>query len=305
MTTVSKFSAENQNSLENLERLSAQRYLYSSAKFWILIQHIAALVISIGGALAAHKIGPQVSLFSVVYLLADTFLIDRLFIKKRIKEAALIQKAFNCDVLDLSWTKVKYGSKVQPESVHRYARRMKGTFQTQKLINWYSVSAFTLPVHLGRVVCQRACVSWNLTGRSRVLLGLHVLILGYIIWIVILAFSGANPGMDVFIKFIVPTLPFARRLADIWLKTSDGNARLERLQGHSNGILETARLNRNLPNDLAIEARAFQSELYDFRSKEIPVFDSFYRFFRDEDETAMVETTDALVAEMAQDRSTK
>jgi len=294
------FSPTQQNSPQNLERLSAQRFLYSNAKGWIVFQYISVTVLSLAGIAGAFKFGFRVTIASFILVLVDKFILER-FIRGRLKEAALIQENFDCDVLSLEWSKTKCGSNIQMEEVHSFAKKMSGSIASQKLKDWYPKAAFSLAPHIGRIICQRANVVWNLSGRKKIALGLNIIFVSTVAVLFLSLFVTDLEAQTWSYAVLIPALPFLSRLWDVWFRVNDSVARMSQLQSRIHEIWNEAISGNNTETKVTERSREFQNELFDFRSREIPVFDKLYWKLRNENEKGMKQTAESF-AEAAFDK---
>jgi hypothetical protein len=115
--------AKSQNEPRQLQRLAAQRQLYSTAKRIFGIQLLLGGPIAIGWSLAVVA-SPELKGFAAVWGALVSFS-DVLWLtpwQKRLRErAARIQEAFDCDVLQLPWNDIKTGKPPDPELIKEQA----------------------------------------------------------------------------------------------------------------------------------------------------------------------------------------
>lgn len=105
-----------QNSPLNLDRLAAQRQLYSKAKLILGWQVCFGGPLAVGFAFMALSFPTMKSfaaLWGMLITLADIAWLSPW--QKRLRSlAAQIQEQFDCDVLELPWNEVKVGKKPLP-----------------------------------------------------------------------------------------------------------------------------------------------------------------------------------------------
>src|SRR5438034_9094825 len=106
-----------QNADRQLERLAAQRQLYSDAKriqFWHTILSVPIVVAWSFVVLACPKLGVIAALWGIVLTFMDilTFTPWQSALKNK---AATIQELFDCDVLQIPWHKLKVGRTTDAE----------------------------------------------------------------------------------------------------------------------------------------------------------------------------------------------
>src|SRR6266567_2811856 len=162
--------AEIQNEPRQLQRLAAQRHLYSTAKRIFGVQLMLGVPVAIAWALTVVAL-PELRGFAAVWGAFVSFS-DVLWLtpwQKRLRErAARIQESFDCDVLQLPWNDIKTGKPPEPELVKeqadKYAKIQPGL---PPLTNWYAPVVSDLPLEVGRVICQRTNCWWDSKQRRR------------------------------------------------------------------------------------------------------------------------------------------
>jgi hypothetical protein len=73
--------------------------------------------------------------------------------RAQLKIAAKIAEQFDC-TLELPWDNFVLDSKVGPETVHSAAKRHLHGKKDPQLRDWYPKVVGTIPIHLGRLMCQ-------------------------------------------------------------------------------------------------------------------------------------------------------
>lgn len=203
---VNKISIR-QNEQTFLDRLAAQRHLYSQAKTLSNILCFICILIPVGLAIVkvvfpAYTILPKLI---VVYSFAATLIriwLKDLTSKKKVL-AARIQQLFDCELFSLEWNKALCGSIPQPEDVHSSS---KGA-SYDKLNDWYEPIVSQLPPSVGSLVCMRTNVIYDQSLRkSYALLCYSITVLSMILVICFGLYK--NTGMwDAFLYGIVPLMP--------------------------------------------------------------------------------------------------
>lgn len=160
--------AEEQNLPQQLERLAAQRQLYSDAKRILVVQAVLVgiypiIATIIGAALPDTK--ATLGLMGVIISLADATLIDP-YQSACKRDASKIQELFDCTLFKLPWPEFKLGAKPTVETIVRAASRYKKTDQNYAALrDWYPVSVSRVPLEYARVICQRINTWWDSTQR--------------------------------------------------------------------------------------------------------------------------------------------
>ena len=155
---------EAQNEKGQLDKMAAQRQIYSDAKKIFAFQMVIAVPAPFLWAIVI-KICPDWSIFAaywgILVILADVTVLT-LWIDSLKFRAAKIQELFDCDVMDIPWNSIKVGQKPDPEQIHKFAKKYdKKNKSRGKLENWYPGVVDRLPIHYGRLICQRANCIWD------------------------------------------------------------------------------------------------------------------------------------------------
>lgn len=160
---------ETQLESTQLKRLAAQRQLYSDAKVIQAVQ------------VGLSILSPPILAFLVFYFslpralaaLSGIIITGLLsffdYRQQSLKgKAAKIQELFDCKVLEMEWREFMIGSRLEIETVEKYASKHRRRDPSYfKLKNWYSENVGELPLHLGRIVCQRSNCWWDAQLRRR------------------------------------------------------------------------------------------------------------------------------------------
>src|SRR6516165_9774180 len=146
-----------QNMPRQLERLAAQRYLYSRAKNVLKLQTGLDLLtpIIIAVLVAFFPAFDIYGAFIAVSVAVLDFFLDR-YQSSRKKQAADIQEMFDCDVFDLECQELKVRRRPITEVIMEAAKKYKCTDSTYSCLqNWYPPVVDRIPLPLARLVCQR------------------------------------------------------------------------------------------------------------------------------------------------------
>ena len=159
-----------QNTERQLQRLGAQRQLYGTAKKVFIAQLILGGPVAVVTALLVGifpKLRGYTALWGILVVLSDIVWFTPW--QKRLRDAAArVQESFDCDVLSLPWNCLKAGNRPDPELVkERSEKYKKWAAKLPPLTNWYSSAIGDLPLHIGRLACQRSNCWWDSKQRRR------------------------------------------------------------------------------------------------------------------------------------------
>ena len=159
-----------QNEDLQLQRMAAQRRLYSRAKrilSWQMVITVALVVVWS----FVERWFPMLKVYAALYGMTAVLLDIAVFtpLQNSLKQkAAGIQELFDCYVLDLPWQEIKAGRRPDAELVAEFSRLPSGVdYSSMKLLDWYPAESGTVPLFLGRLICQRANCWWDAKLRRR------------------------------------------------------------------------------------------------------------------------------------------
>ena len=291
--------AERQNARPQLERLGAQRYLYSKAKSIFRWQAVLSGPVSAMAALVAVRF-PQyagyAALWGILVLIADVLWLQPWRVQLS-EQAARIQEAFDCGVLNLRWNWIKLGKEQpSPETVKQHwdsyqpMREHMGPIE-----DWYPPSVDRLPLPLGRLACQRSNVVWDVNLRAQyaswttgVLVAVVVLTILYGLY--------EELGLEDMLVALLPLAPFI--LLGIQHVLAQRQA-VERLRHLEENIREAwnAALAGQPDEQITAVSRALQDEIYEYRRSNPLVFNLVYNLLRKKQQDQMYYGVEEMIAE--------
>lgn len=286
-----------QNESKQLERLAAQRELYSSAKryqFWQLILNIAIPVLLALLSIKLEYFAPFAALYGLIITVLDMTIIE-LVVKNKREKAAKIQELFDCDVLELKSSPLKTVDDVTVEEVLiHYDAHKKIPTNIEKIRDWYPTIVRDLPISIARIICQRSNCWWDSRLRNRYSNLVRNVGIGTIIVIVIAAVSSDLSFINV-VLIGSALSPFFQYCMKQYNDQRDAAKRLTELVAYSKNIWDNA-FDAD-ERDLAECSRRLQDEIFEHRSKSPLILDIFYNRLRDKDEEIMNRTANSLVEE--------
>lgn len=297
MTTEHRINIE-QNKPERLELLRAQRRFYTRAKNYQNFVAIMALVLPLLVLLFGAKflaIRPYLGLASIALLLLDVAVLSP---KQRasIKAGAKVQEQFDSEVLKLDWNKLVSGSRVDPEELSAIALGQMSNREKKEFEDWYEGAIARLPLPVGRLLCQRTNVVYDLQVRrnySAALFGVAG----------VLSVSLFSVGLhqelkldELIISVGLPVLPLVSFVLREYRKQEDTIESLTTLKGEIEKVWDKALAGASA-EDLTQSSRALQDAIYRHRASNPLVFDWLYNRLREKSEAQAKHATEKLVAE--------
>jgi len=291
--------ASEQNSQKQLERLAAQRELYSSAKKWHGFQIVFTVIIPValaGLAFIFNEFAVISAILGVASFLIDVSVIEPV-IKKRKTKAAKIQELFDCDILQLPKSPLKTVDDITVEEVLLYYNaHIKIASNVEKIKDWYSPKVSQLPIKIARILCQRTNCWWDSKLRERYSSFLKYISL--IVFVVMMAAGYISNLSLIEITLIAGGLvPFFQFCIKQCNDNLDAANRLNELVSYSRQIWDDALENKYSDDLLRVNSRRLQDEIFEHRSKSPLILDLYYNVFRDSDEVLMNRSSEILVDE--------
>lgn len=283
-----------------LDRLAAQKQLYSDAKRIQALQIVLSLpiVILLSFTVVFY---PEFKVYSALWgyfiTIIDICVFDPW--QKGLKgKAANIQEIFDCDVLQLNWCDLKAGNKVEPETIiGASARYRKKDPDYEKIKDWYPTIVEKLPLHLARMVCQRANCWWDASLRRRYAAVVIIIVIITSILVMIFGLIGGLTFEKFLLAVLFPLMP-AFILAIRQFRENHATANtLDKLRTHCEKLWEKAITGKIDSEYLQIESRILQDEIYENRRKCPLIFDWIYNKLRNQYEEQMNKGAEMLVEE--------
>lgn len=294
--------ATDQNSQRQLERLAAQRELYSSAKKLHVFQIVLTVVIPVTLATLAffrERFAVSAAIFGVASFIVDIAMIAPV-IKKRKEKGAKIQELFDCEVLQLPKSPLKTVDDITVEEVLRYYdAHAKIATNVEKIKDWYSPSVAALPLTVARILCQRTNCWWDSKLREKY--SMFVKFTGIAVFSVMLIIGFISNLSLINITLIAGGLvPFFQFCINQCNDNQDAAKRLNELVLYSQKNWDDA-LDGNYTDDMVkANCRRLQDEIFEHRVNSPLILNLYYNLFRDKDEALMNRSSEILVEEAKQ-----
>ena len=297
---------EIQNAKQQLDRLAAQRQIYSDAKKVQAIQMIlTVLVVTVWLILAFFSSDLKIyaAYWGIIISLLDITVLTSCIDSLK-KKAAKIQEFFDCEVLNLPWYNLKVGSRPDIEIISEYSsKHYRKNPEDNKLKDWYPVAVQELRRPLARLVCQMSNLWWDARLRRRYA-SVVVGVVGFLVVASVTLGIYENFTSEKFLMAIIlPLMP-----AVFWgirqYKTHNASAsRQDRLKEHVNKLWDDTLGGKISDTQLDVESRNLQNEIYENRSSNPLIFDWVYKLLRNEQEEQMNKNAEMLLREVKKNES--
>lgn len=291
---------EDQLQQKQLDRLAAQRRLYSDAKRVQAIQIILVIpAVVIWAVLVAWYPGLRVyaASWGIGLALLDVLVFAR--VQSNLKErAAKIQELFDCEVLRLEWSILKAGRRPDAETILEASSRY-GNLNTSDttLRDWYPREVGKLPIHLARIICQRINCWWDARLRQRYAMGVLVVGILLVICVLLVGLIGGLTLEKFVLAVLAPLLP----AVVLGIRQFDENLErmkvADRLKQYSEDLWEEALRGGETPEELTAKSRNLQDAIYDNRRISPLIFDWIYQRLKTRQEEQANKGAESLVTE--------
>ncbi len=293
---------QEQNTRQQLERLAAQRYLYSRAKKVLEIQIACDVLTPIIAAILV-AVFPDFDVYGAfigISVAVLDFLLDN-YQSSQKKRASDIQEMFDCDVLCLNCQEIKVRRRPINELILEAAEKYKRTDSTYaKLQNWYPPIVEKIPLHLARLVCQRINCWWDAQLRRRYiqLVGIILLVISFIV--ILLGFIKAMDLGRFFLVIVFPLLPAYIWATREYLGQTEAANEKEELRKYTEELWTKALKKELTVQQADQESRHLQDEIYNNRRSNPFILDWFYNRLRRENEEYINRGAEELVNQALQ-----
>jgi hypothetical protein len=291
--------ATKQNEQKQLERLAAQREIYSFAKRLYLLQIILSVIIPIalfGIGSIWNKFAIYSALFGIIAFIVDSTTISPI-IKKLKTKAAKIQELFDCDVLEIDISPLKVVNDITVEEILlNYNAHIKIKKNIEKIKDWYPTNIQEMPISIARIICQRANCWWD--SKLRIRYANFIKYCGLFVFLSFFTYSFIQKiNIIDFTLMLSGLIPFFQFCNKEYCDHKDAAQRLNELIRYSEDVWQFAIQNHQDYHMLKLNSRRLQDEIFEHRSKSPLILDKFFRLFRDQNEILMNRTSEILIEE--------
>lgn len=271
-----------QNLPEQLRLRRAARATYDLAQSVVMWQAALTVVVPIVGAVAAlffPALKPGVAGLALAITLIDSIGLDR-WQKQILRRGARISETFDCRVLELPWDAFAVGPAIEPEVVREAEARFERRGVKAVLTDWYPVDVGGAPIHLARLMCQRANLYYDSSLRRSYARYLRTLAIGAPVLLLIAAGVAAVAGarivyVDVLLMAATVTPLISWGLREAYRQSDTADA-LENLMTQARLVWAEALEDRCGEDQCALKAREFQGAIFNRRATATPILPGVY-----------------------------
>lgn len=299
-----------QNETKNIDRLAAQRQLYFEAKRMTFFQFILCVLIPVSLPTLKNFYTNNtmqlafISIFSILIVVINNFYFEKQLKSQRTK-AAKIQELFDTDVLEMNWNSQLCGSK---EILHngliikaeKYKKRNK---TVDNLLNWYPQEYSKVDISAGRIMCQKANIAWDNEVRMAFKYFQIIILIISSIFVTSYSIIINNSFSETIISILAPLFPIWYYIFKKYCENNDTIMRNEKMHGIMEVVWDQAIKENSTIADLATVSRKLQDSIFNYRSNALIIWDWFYFFKREKQESNMNEVAKHIVEEFNKAKS--
>jgi SMODS-associating 4TM effector domain len=291
-----------QNTERQLQRLAAQRQLYATAKtifgWQVLVSGPVAVCLAFS-VIVFPELKGFAALWGLLVTLCDVAWLTPW--QKRLRNAAArIQELFDCDVLALPWDELKAGKRPDPELVNEQAEKYNAWAASMPTVSdWYPKEVGSLPMHVARLVCQRANCWWDAKQRRRYAVTVVFCVIAIFTAVLFLAMGNGFTIEDFVTKVVAPLSPALLLGFRQCTEQMEAATRLDKLKEHAERLWTEALAGKG-ETKMTMGARGLQDEILENRKRSPLVFDAIFRRLRRDYEFQMNHGVAEFVAEAKQ-----
>ncbi len=228
-----------ENETASIEKLAAQRFLYSYAKIvfytQIFISVIALVLLSF-----AQLIFPKIDFtlviatVSILVVIFDNILDN--YIDTLKEKASKIQELFDTYVLGIEWNHILCGEMPEHHEIFNYSSKKSAKRNLHKLKDWYEPEIQDVPEHVGRLIGQKTNCTYDATIRKRYTAVIWIIGIATIILILLFTIFSHVSLYKVILTVIFPAAPILQWTQKNIIKVKKSVLNLEQL----NSLLNTS-----------------------------------------------------------------
>ena len=294
--------SQDQNMPRQLERLSAQRYLYSTAKHFLtgqlFLDLLSPIVLAVLVALFPG-FGIYGALIALLILVSDSYL-ESLQSSKR-EQAAGVQELFDCELLGLECSDLIARNIPDTVEIMEAAEKYKRSDPTYKALkDWYSPEVDKLPLYLARLVCQRTNCLWDVQLRRKYLQAVSMIFFILCAIVVTVALIKGLTVGNFLLVVVAPLLPAIGWIIRELRGQNEAIRRKDELKRYAEELWADAIRKRVPVEEIERKSRGLQDQIYNNRCNNPLILDAFYKRLRPKNEAQMNRSAKELVDEALQ-----
>ena len=286
---------------KQLKRLAAQRQIYREGKKLQSLQIILFVPLSVLVSISA-LLFPKMQNWAAAWVLT-LFLIFGLSLweSKFREKAAKIQELFDCEVLQMEWNPFACNGLPDNDDIVSYSNKyLKKEKNFNAFIDppWYQSSTDKVPLHIGRILCQRENVSWE--ARSRKIYAMGILSISIAVAVIMLGIASYRnlDFQSILMKLILPLFPAFYWAVTCYRENRKASENMMKVKEQIHKLLNKMKDGIASEEEITKASRELQNVIYYKRRDTPSVFDWIYKKYRNENELHERDAAETIVADI-------
>ncbi|MDP2561183.1 S-4TM family putative pore-forming effector [Psychrobium sp. 1_MG-2023] len=284
----------NQNSDVAIDKLAAQNQLYGDAKnrlglYLVLSIPVMILLNIIVKPLLINdtfRLGWNFDLTdSIAFYALLLTMFELVYLKPQIsklkQKAAKIQEDFDCTVYELEWNDILCDSKPCESEIKNSSDKYTKKGKSRAVFaNWYTPDVEQIDQVKAILVCQKENLGWDVSQRTKFICFISSISIVVFLLSLIVAFFLDFTLQSFILSAIIPSLPAISFSITNYFENKEAIASKEKLKEATEKV-------ENIRNPTIKYARNIQNLIYLNRVNNSLIFDWFYNYLRDSNQSGI------------------
>ncbi len=293
-----------QNEPESIDKLAAQKQIYSDAKKrigWYLVLSIPVMILLntvvkplfLKDALGLGKIDltDYIAVFALLLTIFELALVKPKVSQLK-EKAAKIQEELDCYVLDIEWNEILCGNKPCGSDVRTFADKsdLKGNDRS-KLSDWYTTGVEQVDSVRAALLCQNENLGWDINQRQKYVKLVSGALLAFLVVTFCAGFYADSSLKAIIMSVVIPSLPFISYAITNYHENHEAIEKKRALKAATEKVDAIA-------NPTSKYVRNIQNLIYLNRANNCLIFDWFYEWYRDSSQRGISYATLQLITRL-------
>jgi len=291
-----------QNRVESIDKLAAQNQLYGDAKKRLGIYLVLSIPIMMVLNIAIKPlllcdwlgIGSTIDLTDSIALYALLLsAYELIFLKRKIsnfkKKAAKIQEDFDCTVYDMEWNDILCGDKVCDVEIKKSSDKYikKGKCR-ESFVDWYTPDVESVDHTKAILLCQKENLGWDIEQRKKYVYFISIIAFLVFASSVVVAFYLKCPVNSFILSVIIPSWPAIGFAVNSYFENKEAIENKKFLKSAVDKV-------EQVKKPTIKYVRNIQNLIYLNRMDNCLIFDWFYKYLWDMNQTGVSYATKQLI----------
>lgn len=291
--------ADRQNNPDNIQRLQAQRQMYSDIKRWMIVNLIVGviipLIVSILVFISSNDTLSSALNFKskdISYISAPVGIVAAILvvvisqlIKKMKETSAKIQETFDTNVFKLDWDKINVGEKPDFGIILKNSKAFEAKHPNYTgFKDWYTIKAATFKYPQAIAFCQQQNLNWDSELRQQVIKVATITLIVAVFFILALGIFNDFTLRTLFTNILSLLLPIFLFFYKLIVEQKDTVKEMARLKDINRELIDSILSSELTPDNFTTRCRQLQTAIYQHRKSARPIPNWLHKRNRNEQE---------------------